>query len=143
MERDCLHCTNTRKVAVVGCGFVMEMDDNYIKLIRRELDVFCQKTGIPVPDRLRGAPVPTGDDVLLSLGKRTFFIGDAAGLIQPLSGAGIHYALLSAKLLAESFLQGDPYEEKMKSAAKRVTELAETAKVRHFLSLVSIFGISG
>ena len=22
MERDCLHCTNTRKVAVVGCGFV-------------------------------------------------------------------------------------------------------------------------
>ena len=22
MERDCLHCTNTRKVAVIGCGFV-------------------------------------------------------------------------------------------------------------------------
>ncbi|MBR1946401.1 MAG: L-lactate dehydrogenase, partial [Alphaproteobacteria bacterium] len=22
MERDCLHCTNTRKVAIVGCGFV-------------------------------------------------------------------------------------------------------------------------
>lgn len=22
MERDCLHCTNTRKVAIIGCGFV-------------------------------------------------------------------------------------------------------------------------
>ncbi len=87
--------------------------------------------------------MPSGDDVLLRTGKRTFFIGDAAGLIQPNTGAGIHYALLSAKLLAESFLQGDPYEEKMGPVAKNMTRFAETAKIRHFISLLSVFGTSG
>lgn len=126
--------------AVVGCGYFMALDDNYIKLIRRELDDFCRKSGIPVPDRLRGAPLPSGDDVLLQIGKRIFFVGDAAGLIQPNTGAGIHYALLSAKLLAESYIQGAPYEEKMEPVTKDVTRIVETAKIRHFISLLSIFG---
>jgi flavin-dependent dehydrogenase len=35
-------------------------------------------------------------------------LGDAAGLVHPITGEGIAYALWSAELLAEAFRQGDP-----------------------------------
>ena len=61
------------------------------------------------------------------------FIGDAAGLIPNISGAGIDYALLSARFLAQSFLGGDPYEEAMRTCAEYVAQLARNAKKTQFL----------
>ena len=89
-------------VANVGC---MSYGDNATRC-RAWLDIFCEDMGIPMP-RLRGAPVPTGSNIALRAGTDAYLVGDAAGLASPVDGGGgIHYALLSAVRLAESFLGG-------------------------------------
>ncbi len=50
----------------------------------------------------RGAYLPAGDDILLHIGDHIFFVGDSAGLIAPITGEGIYYALFSAKTLSDS-----------------------------------------
>ena len=41
-------------------------------------------------------------------------LSDAAGLVDASTGGGIHFAVQSACLLAESFAGGTPYEEAMR-----------------------------
>lgn len=124
--------------ATVGCGVfaVPEVDSGHI--VREGLADFCRSMGVPLPRRLRGAPIPTGDDVLLRTGTRTCFIGDAAGLIHSITGAGISYALTSARLLAQAFLKGGSYEEMMRPFAEVVTQLARDAKKTKFLTTFEI-----
>ena len=124
--------------ANVGCGVFAVPDVDAVHIVRKGLADFCRSMGIPVPRRLRGAPVPTGDDVLLRTGARTCFIGDAAGLIHNITGAGIAYALLSARLLARAFLEGGSYEEMMRSYVEGVTQLARDAKKTKFLTTFGI-----
>lgn len=50
---------------------------------------------------MRGAFLPTGDDIFLKKGN-VFFIGDAAGLASPVIGEGIYYAVSSAYNLSKS-----------------------------------------
>ena len=59
---------------------------------------------------MRGALLPKGDDVLLKAGENIYLLGDAAGLIDNFTGGGIHYALLSAKALADSLNGAESYE---------------------------------
>lgn len=79
-----------------------------------------------------------GDDVLLRPGTRTCFVGDAAGLIHNITGAGISYALTSARRLAQAFLEGDSYEEMMRPLAEDVVQLAKDAKKAQFLTRFTI-----
>ncbi len=65
--------------------------------------------GIPLDGTpLYGHPIP------LYMGKgqiatsRTLLVGDAAGLVDPLSGEGIRYAIKSGRLAAEAILSGHP-----------------------------------
>ena len=59
---------------------------------------------------LRGAYIPSGNSVILgsSQHKNVHLIGDAAGLIDPFTGEGIYYALLSAEMLAKAILSKKP-----------------------------------
>ncbi len=120
--------------ATVGCGCFAGLDVDSVRIVREGLTDFCRSMGIPVPHLLRGAPIPTGDDVLLRTGERTFFVGDSAGLIHNITGAGISYALSSARFLACAFLEGDSYEEEMRPIAENVVQLAKTAKKIQFLT---------
>ena len=56
--------------------------------------------GHRLPMRRVGTSTPVGDNVLL--------VGDAAGLVDPLSGDGIYEAFASARLAAEAILAADP-----------------------------------
>jgi len=56
--------------------------------------------GHRLPMRRLGASTPARDRVLL--------VGDAAGLVDPLSGDGMYEAFTSARLAAEAILAGDP-----------------------------------
>lgn len=56
--------------------------------------------GHRLPMRRIGASVPGRDRVLL--------VGDAAGLVDPLSGDGIYEAFVSARLAADAILAADP-----------------------------------
>ena len=103
-----------RQAASVGAVYFFlhtNPSADYAKVCREWLNDFCQCRGISLPQSLRGAFLPSGNDVLLRTGERIYFIGDAAGLIGTPSGEGIPYALLSARKLAESFLGGTAYEE--------------------------------
>jgi geranylgeranyl reductase family protein len=57
--------------------------------------------GHRLPMRRLGAPAGAG---------RTLLVGDAAGLVDPLSGDGIYEAFVSASLAAEAILAGRPDE---------------------------------
>jgi flavin-dependent dehydrogenase len=57
------------------------------------LDDLCDVRGHALPVRQRGTPV---------MSDRVLLVGDAAALVDPLSGEGIHSALVSAKLAAEA-----------------------------------------
>lgn len=63
----------------------------------------------PGPVKFRGAYVPSGTSMML--GRPDYqdmcLIGDAAGLIDPLTGEGIYYALLSAEKAADAVLSND------------------------------------
>lgn len=94
--------------AVAGCLY---QDLNYGKS-RERLEDFCNRLGYEIP-RIYGAYIPSGDDVLLRSGKNVYYIGDAAGLADGFSGGGIHYALISAGRLSDSFVEGKDYEALM------------------------------
>ncbi|HLF26744.1 MAG TPA: geranylgeranyl reductase family protein [Anaerolineae bacterium] len=55
--------------------------------------------GHPIPIYLRREPIATA---------HTLLVGDAAGLVDPLSGEGIRLAIKSGKLAAEAILAGRP-----------------------------------
>ena len=57
--------------------------------------------GHPIPIYSRREPIAT---------KRTLLVGDAAGLVDPLSGEGIRFAIKSARLASQAILAGKPEE---------------------------------
>ncbi len=68
--------------------------------------------GHRLPMRLPGTPAGRG---------RVLLVGDAAGLVDPLSGDGIYEAFVSAKLAAEAIVAGRPeqYEAALSAALDR------------------------
>lgn len=66
---------------------------------------------------IRGAFLPTGNDIYLQY-KNVYFIGDSAGLISPITGEGIYYALYAAKVLSENL--GKQYKRKMKKVIRKI-----------------------
>ena len=84
---------SNNKTNLIGLGNVYKNKD--IK------SIFLNYFHIEEDHCMRGAFLPTGDDILLKKGD-TFFIGDAAGLISPVSGEGIYYAVSSAYNLSKS-----------------------------------------
>ncbi len=122
------------EAAVVGCGFELSEKEDKPAIMRASLHAFCQRMQIEAPQTLRGALLPTGDDVLLRTGRRTFFIGDAAGLIHGFLGAGIQYALYSARMLAQSLLEDTSYEETMKPCKEEVEDVGSMVYMQQIIT---------
>lgn len=99
----------SREAANVGVGMVLEtipLTSNHL----RELLLRLIKVDAALQRRLRNAmmvgrvvgwPLTTYNPRLPIVGDRVMLIGDAAGLINPLNGEGIQYALLSGRWAAE------------------------------------------
>lgn len=87
---------------------------------------------------MKGAFLPTGSDILLNK-NNVFFIGDAAGLISPITGEGIYYALYSAQLLFKSFKENKDYISLMKNICKKIKKelflikIIYNSKIRNFV----------
>ena len=115
--------------AVVGCG-------NYPSNAadcREGMHALCRGLQIEEPRSVRGAAIPTGNDVLLEYGRRASFVGDAAGLIEGGTGAGIEQAVISAHRLAKSLLNGSSYKDAMEAQTHYVAKSVQNLKKRHFL----------
>ena len=115
--------------AVVGCGIY----HGNAEICREGMNSLCLGLQIEEPRYVRGAAIPTGDDMLLEYGRRTCFVGDAAGLIAVSSGAGIELAVISARLLSESLVNGNSYTEAMKPKTDYIARLAQDAKKSYFV----------
>lgn len=87
--------------------------------------------------QLKGAFLPTGNDILLEY-NNVYFIGDAAGLISPITGEGIYYALISAYNLSNN-IDANLYKKSMKKEIKNIRKyyffkkFVYNTKLRKFL----------
>lgn len=78
--------------------------------------------GFRLPMRRAGEPVVRG---------RALLVGDAAGLVDPLSGDGIYEALLSSRLAVEAVLEGDleRYGERLERELAPMMSASWSAKI--------------
>lgn len=91
------------------------------------LAMFAQRVGVSYASR-RGAFIPTGEGVLLQRGDLRF-VGDASGLICPVTGEGIYYALASAKACAYSIETGASYSRLMDEHVRSVARELKTREL--------------
>jgi geranylgeranyl reductase family protein len=101
--------------------------------LREHLMRFCREYGIPQSslEDVRGYRLPLVHP-RARLGKgRVALLGDAAGLVDPLSGDGIYEAFLSARLAAKAVLAGDleSYDRDLRRALSSQLAAAWGAKV--------------
>jgi flavin-dependent dehydrogenase len=83
---------------VIGTGsFYREPAD--ARALRKFLEIYG-----PLPEKLSGAFIPLGENPILRprAGGTIHFLGDAAGLANPVTGEGLYFATKAAILLAES-----------------------------------------
>lgn len=65
--------------------------DNFLKILNLQNH----------PHNIKGWPIPFGNFMKAPIYKNTFLVGDAANLVDPLTGEGIYYAHKSAQIAAE------------------------------------------
>jgi geranylgeranyl reductase family protein len=119
--------------------------------LREHLDRACAAYGLPVErlESLRGYRLPMRTAGGRARNGRVLLVGDAAGLVDPLSGDGIYEALVSARLAAEStteLLGGgslDGYEPRLEAALGRTLAASWKAKLALERSPRLVFGIAG
>lgn len=69
-------------------------------------------------------------------------IGDSAGLVDPITGEGLYYALRSAELCADALLAGEPAEYQARLEEEILPELRLAARVSHRFYTGQVFGES-
>lgn len=94
--------------------------------IAQNKDIRERINGGSLRDKIEGWPITFYDAQKTVTGNRVMLVGEAAGLINPLSGDGIQYALLSARwaseILASCFSDDDFSAEKLYSYKKVLDE---------------------
>lgn len=92
-------------------GPVYKIKESLLTILTRFLQQIlkydaCQK------HRIKGYPIPIHNVVAKPFKNNILLIGDAAGLIEPITGEGIYFAILSGRLAATSILNGNNYSIK-------------------------------
>ena len=92
--------------------------------IREHLARVCQAHGLDASqlDSLRGHRLPLRRGATRLAGDRAVLVGDAAGLIDPVSGDGMYECFISSRLAAEAILAGrlDTYTAALDGAVGRL-----------------------
>ena len=101
--------------------------------LRQHLARFCREYGIPESslENVRGYRLPLLHARARLAKGRAALLGDAAGLVDPLSGDGIYEAFLSAKLATEAVVVGEleAYDRELRRALSSQLAAAWGAKV--------------
>jgi geranylgeranyl reductase family protein len=98
--------------ANVGVGMVLEtfpptqdhLRDLLARLVEHDPALRRRLGGAKLVGKVTGWPLTTYDPRLQLVDDRLMLLGDAAGLINPLNGEGIQYALLSGRWAAEAIV---------------------------------------
>jgi geranylgeranyl reductase family protein len=94
-------------LANVGVGVDVALGDSPKRAMSAFQDLLGDRIGRPI--RSTGGLIPVGGPRPMRL-ERTLLVGDAAGLTHPITGGGIHQALVSGRLAGEAvaaFVHGD------------------------------------
>ena len=100
-------------------------DGEACELIRRELEGTAERYAARIP----GLAAKTWD-TRRAAGLGWALLGDAAGFADPVTGEGIYYALRSAELFAESYLEGRPLDYERRWREDFGGELRRAAEMR-------------
>jgi hypothetical protein len=118
--------------ANIGVGMVLEtlprttdhLRDLMLRLIQEDRALNARLQGARLRGKVIGWPLSTYNPRVPIVGERILLAGDAAGLINPLNGEGIQYALLSgrwaAEILADCAIQDDFSQTALWAYAQRV-----------------------
>jgi flavin-dependent dehydrogenase len=102
----------------VGSGMLLpkkpttDAEQNVGRVLKAAMEVILKANDLVYPEgadapRLWGHPIPfwTGMEPLATDDHRALLVGDAAGLVQPLFGEGIQYAMRSGNVAAECLVR--------------------------------------
>ncbi|MFH1403807.1 MAG: geranylgeranyl reductase family protein [Candidatus Altiarchaeota archaeon] len=85
----------------VGMGGVM----NRFKNSRIVFERYVQQLDLDLGDsRVHAHMIPIGNDKRKTVSDRTILVGDAAGFVEPFTGEGIYYAILSGRLATDTIV---------------------------------------
>jgi geranylgeranyl reductase family protein len=121
LPRDAWHGMLVLELAVVpgGYGWIFPKGDHVNvgvggwgsegPRLRDHLRLLCDHYGIRLDDlqQLRGHRLPMRRPETRLAGGRVLLVGDAAGVLDPVSGDGIYEALVTARLAAEHIVDGE------------------------------------
>ena len=114
----------------VSVGICGKAGEETMAELRERLSVFMQKFGYaPDPQRIFSHLLPSLSieswGCLRLTGQGWALVGDAAGLVDPITGEGIYYAMRSGDLVAEALLEGlpDVYPERVRNEFGRALAL--------------------
>lgn len=96
-----------------SAGICGKMNGTPTSQLRRRLEQFLAERGLNVQQsefysHVLPAPRASTLQRLTLQGEGWALVGDAAGLVDPITGEGLYYALRSAELLAQALLAGEP-----------------------------------
>lgn len=113
----------------VGVGIPREKDPGLRKILWEFLATTPELRGQPLL-HLQGGMVPDYTSLPTYAKKGAWLVGDAAGLVDPLTGEGIYYAIRSALLAADCFLHGGNDPERCYDAEIRRCLLPELERAK-------------
>lgn len=115
-----------KKTLTVGFGGDYHQDLNY----HEEFAKFLNKLNIDYDkSEFRGAMIPFGDYVKnpINKSKNLLLVGDAAGLVDPITGEGIYYAMLSG-IKASNIIMKALKENNKDEVDKYIDEISEITR---------------
>ena len=131
----------------VSAGIAAKMGELSSQQLRHILDDWLQETGFSLDGaRFYAHILPAlgtaSMNTLRASGDGWSAIGDSAGLVDPITGEGLYYALRSAELCANALLAGDPAQYQAGLEEEILPELRLAARVSHRFYHGRIFGES-
>jgi flavin-dependent dehydrogenase len=115
----------------IGVGAFAPADsDAQLKQVTRQLlnDYTAQKLGVAALEHITGQYLGMGGQHYVPRG-RVLLVGDAAGLVDPLTGEGIHSAVVSGQAAAGAVLEG--VADVAAAYARHLKPLQETLAFSH------------
>ena len=128
----------SERMAEVGLGVrgapLKPYMDKVLEILRKELG------SAQIIDN-RGAPVPVGGVISKYIFDRVILIGDAAGMVIPMTGGGIHSSIAAGiaagEVAGEASQEGDASEERLRTFDQKYRPWLE--RIRRSLKVLRIF----
>jgi len=133
-------CFPKRDELSIGIGCRMDKMSNLKGSWRDFVSMLERTKGIRVnPDSRRAFRVPIGGCEKRLITRRTMLIGDAAGLVSPISGEGIYYAIESGLIAAD--IAKDAMESRNPRLVRNYQDIIKTSICRELNAAMFIANI--